>query len=687
MNLLAVNRSGIGAHRRDIQGLRALAVLLVIAFHAGLPIRGGFVGVDVFFAISGFVITGILVRERENTGTVRLGAFYLRRFRRLMPALAVTIVFTFLATSVVFSPLRTQRTVTDTGAGAMLFSANWVISNSVGGYFDAPAASNPLLHTWSLSVEEQFYLVFPCVLAFCFWTKRRRAQRRGHQIPGLAATTAITVLSFGLACAGPTSHLGKTLTARSGGILGWFSLGFYSPLTRAWEFGFGALLALVVQTGAPRVRWFSGFFPRVFGLFAIVGSAAALSSRLQAPGPWTVLPLIGTLVLLVPNESSTDGVTRLLSSRPLVAIGDLSYSLYLWHWPVIVIAKTAFPRNPTAIPCAVAISALLAVATFRWAERPIRSINSSKPRTILPFAAITFLIPIVAATLLGSANSSGFWSDRVRVFRESALAKHAALIRGCDGAFALSAQVVARCTWNVRSSGPTVYVVGDSNADHFSEGIIAGALTVGSPVVISTTNACPFFDLQVVRTDHAPMSAGCKGYVDDTLSFFDSAVPAIVIISQAPVYAHQASIELSDDRSDLTRDRARKLELIRSSLLRTVLRLERAGHRVVLVQAAPWWDTWSPDRCSLLTVVANRCAAAMALNAAKNQYRGYRAAVSAVASRTHAKVFDPLTVLCTNGTCSATGPGFLRYRDAAHISVRQSSELESSWAIVLAEVI
>ena len=157
------------SHRRpDIQGLRAIAVVMVVAFHAGLPVPGGFVGVDVFFVISGFVITTMLQREWVSSGRIRFRQFYLKRFKRLTPALALLVSITLIASAVVLSPLGPQEIAAKTGIGAMLLSANFVIARSTGGYFDPAAATNPLLNTWSLSVEEQFYLVFPAVI-FLGW--------------------------------------------------------------------------------------------------------------------------------------------------------------------------------------------------------------------------------------------------------------------------------------------------------------------------------------------------------------------------------------------------------------------------------------------------------------------------------------------------------------------------------------
>ena len=230
--------------RRDIQGLRAFAVLMVVAFHAGLPVPGGFVGVDVFFVISGFVITSMLYREQVGFGRIHLGQFFLRRFKRLTPALALVVAVTMIISIFVLSPFGSQQVAASTGIGAMLLTANFVIVRTTGGYFDGPSAMNPLLNTWSLSVEDQFYVFFPAVIAFGWYLARRRNLYRLAPIL-LIATLALA--SFVLAILGSFD-----LTFRGSNYI----LGFYSPITRAWEFAVGALLALFMTTHTIRAPRF-----------------------------------------------------------------------------------------------------------------------------------------------------------------------------------------------------------------------------------------------------------------------------------------------------------------------------------------------------------------------------------------------------------------------------------------------
>src|SRR5215218_6373830 len=220
--------------RADVQGLRAAAVLLVIGFHAGLPLSAGFAGVDIFFVISGFVITALILRHL-NAGRFSLAEFYVRRVKRLLPALILMLVVVLALSFLLESPLGPQQTTAKTGVGAMLLVANVVILRTSGDYFDAAATTNPLLHVWSLSVEEQFYLGFS-VLLLLAWTVGRRSPARIRATASAVAALTAASLAFAIICSyadGPLSFVSDPT-----------SLAFYSSPTRAWEFGVGALVAL-----------------------------------------------------------------------------------------------------------------------------------------------------------------------------------------------------------------------------------------------------------------------------------------------------------------------------------------------------------------------------------------------------------------------------------------------------------
>ena len=404
-----VELSSGSSRRPDIQGLRAVAVLLVVAFHAGLPVPGGFVGVDVFFVISGFVITGMIHRERSSTGRFRFGRFYLRRFKRLTPALALMVGVTMIMAFLLLSPFGTQQLAAQTGIGAMLLVANFVIARSTGDYFAPPAGSNPLLHTWSLSVEEQFYLMFPAVLIFG-WLLSHRALRipwiRARQIPWVTVLLGTGALvSFWLAMAG-VSALGRLAPSAK------YLVGFYAPFTRAWEFAVGALLALVTtsrsrHTGrhAQVVAW--------LGAGLLAASASMINGTTPFPGPWTLLPVGGTLLLIAAGTHHTTLVNRALALSPLAKVGDWSYSIYLWHWPLRVFAVYLWPQAPFVAVLAVALSILPAVASYRWVEQPIRRLPPLTPQRTLGLV-LTVVSPaiLLAATVHTAADK--YWIPRYK---------------------------------------------------------------------------------------------------------------------------------------------------------------------------------------------------------------------------------------------------------------------------------
>jgi len=380
----------VGDRRLDIQGLRAVAVLAVVVFHAGLPLHGGFAGVDVFFVISGFVIARMLRREFEATGKIDFRRFYVRRFKRLTPALALMVGVTVVVSALVLSPLGPQQRVASTGFGAMSLLANWTLSRHTG-YFDAPAASNPLLHTWSLSVEEQFYLAFPALLALGWYIARRRRMRADVAV---RLVTVVGVVSFVAALIGVNPFVHSWL------------LGFYSPLTRGWEFAAGALLALAGRRVAGRAA--SGLAAAGAGL--LVFSFVRLGAGTPWPSIWTTLPVAATVMLLASGETSR-AARRVLSARPLVLIGDWSYSIYLWHWPLIVFASVLWPTAPSARAIAAAVSLAPALASYNWVERPVRRLGAlSRPGFAL--LAILVIASPVAVDGAMAAVATNVWKPR-----------------------------------------------------------------------------------------------------------------------------------------------------------------------------------------------------------------------------------------------------------------------------------
>jgi peptidoglycan/LPS O-acetylase OafA/YrhL len=346
-------KTGAG-FRPDIEGLRGLAVLLVVVFHAGLGPGGGFVGVDVFFVISGFLITGLLLRERQQTGRIDFVAFYARRVRRLLPAALVVLLVTLPLAYLLFDPLDRGQVVWD-GAASALSVGNIRFALAEGDYFANLAAPSPFLHFWSLGVEEQFYLVWPALLAFAM---SARHARRGAWLAlfdvFLASLTAAVLL---------------TSTAPN-----W---AFYSLPTRAFELAAGGLLAVAAPAVARLPGWLVG--PVGWsGAAAVIVSAFTFDASMAFPGALALVPTLGSVGMIAAGMRGGRWLspTGLLSTGPLRFLGRISYSLYLWHWPIFVLAGMAFGfgREPGLLIGIWLIGMSIGVSMLSWAliEEPFR---------------------------------------------------------------------------------------------------------------------------------------------------------------------------------------------------------------------------------------------------------------------------------------------------------------------------
>lgn len=460
--------------RLDIQGLRGFAILIGVLFHAGLSPPGGFVGLDVFFVVSGFVITNMIQRERAHTGRFGIGRFYLRRFKRLTPALAVMVGVTMILALFLLSPFGLQQRAAETGLGAMLLAANFVIVTNTGDYFAPPAEINALLHTWSLSVEEQFYMALPAILVLG-WLLERHSRR----VPWTTILVCATVLtSFWLAIAG-ASGLGPFAP------YGDYLLGYYGPVSRAWEFAAGGLLAMVATSRALlSARWARFLAP--LGLGLLLCAPWLITADTAYPSAWTLLPVTGTLLLIATGTRHDTWVRRVLSTPVMVGLGNWSYSIYLWHWPLIVFANHLWPDAPLAAPLAAVLSVVPAVASYRWIEQPFRTRPLQGRRKIGVAVAAVVLPPVVLAGTLDVA-ADHFWLPRyelgvVPIAHQGEVSDWDHFFANLRGAYHPCADPVVRDSaldWNgqprCRQSKPgsriDVVVFGDSHAEHLFAGL------------------------------------------------------------------------------------------------------------------------------------------------------------------------------------------------------------------------
>jgi peptidoglycan/LPS O-acetylase OafA/YrhL len=623
-----------------------------------------------YCVISGFVITAMLEREWSKHGRIRFGNFYLRRFRRLTPALAVVVCVTLVGALLFLSPLGPQQNVAYTALGAMFISANAVIAGTTGGYFDAPAESNPLLHTWSLSVEEQFYLLFPALLAIAWLLSRRRARHFWAYV----FITVILVLSFAVA------YLGSDGTEHSPLISS--ILGFYSPFSRAWEFAVGALIALI-GANWKRLGRAGGTIATALGTIAVFASFWLISSATPFPGPWTLLPVLGTGLLLIGGLASNTLISRVLASRPLLWVGDRSYSIYLWHWPFIVFAAKLWPGNLSAVLIACAVSVIPAWASYRWIEQPIRNRTFTRPRLTATILA-TMLVPVICAVSLIWAAPSLAATSRSQQLTAAA-EFHIDHQVGCDAGKPMGSYEGGACIWNAQATGAPIYLLGDSQAGAISEGLIAAGKELNRPVWIAGTSGCPFVDFAYAIDGQ--VFTGCGEYVRGSMNFFINAPLGTVVISNAGGWWDSSRISTGTSQNDLSNDTMKKYALVESTFEGMIRTLDSYGHDVVIVQTVPWFQNLdsTTDQCFTMISSSVGCEQTQTVVDLMESQGTNREMLTRLGNRPGAKYFDTWKYMCTNGVCATNGPDFFRYRDGAHISIGQSVAFAPMWVSLLRE--
>ncbi len=381
--------------RPDIEGLRAVAVIAVVLFHAGLPgVGGGFIGVDVFFVVSGFLITGLLWREASGTGTVALARFYGARARRLLPAAATVLVATCVASAVLLPPLQARSVIGD-GIASALYVGNYRFAIAGTDYLASDAPPSPLQHYWSLGVEEQFYLLWPALIIGTAWLLTRAAQRTGTA-PTRSAAPYVLVLTL---LAAVSFMISLSCTDN------WPSWAFFSLPTRAWELAVGGLVALTAGAwrqlpgpSAAVVGW--------GGLALILVTCTQVGEATPYPGTTALLPVLGTALVIGAGCATPDlGVGHFLSKSAMRSVGRLSYSWYLWHWPALLLAPALFGGDIGLAGrlAMVVVSFGLAILTLHLIENPARfapAMRLSAGRSLAVGGALTAATVCVGVVLL-----------------------------------------------------------------------------------------------------------------------------------------------------------------------------------------------------------------------------------------------------------------------------------------------
>jgi len=374
--------------RNDIQGLRAISVLLVVAYHSELQIPGGFFGVDIFFVISGFVITSSLNREYESSGTIKLLAFYFNRFKRLAPSLALVIFSVMAITPFLLTPLDAKLSTAITGLAAIFSLSNFSLILGELNYFSPNAQSNLLLHTWSLSVEEQIYLIFPIFLTLIFILRKKVNYKFILTIIGAISATSYLLSIYG---------------DQQRPVL----FGSYSPVVRLWAFLVGAMLAIRTENDHGFRVKFSVTYG-VVGLLMILASAFLVSSDTSSYTTFAIFPVAGALMIIISGFNPSNKFSELISNKFLLKIGDASYSIYLWHWPIIAITREVISNSLSALLVSAVLSLIPAILSFRYLEIPLKAKIINGTSNKFRFVLIVTLVPLLSGVAIRQLSSEYF---------------------------------------------------------------------------------------------------------------------------------------------------------------------------------------------------------------------------------------------------------------------------------------
>jgi peptidoglycan/LPS O-acetylase OafA/YrhL len=651
-------------HRRDIEGLRAVAVLLVVLYHCGVPlIGGGYVGVDVFFVISGFLITSLLLREATATGRVSIAGFYARRFLRLLPAAAVVTAVTMGAAIRWLPPLRSPQIALD-ALFATLYGVNYRLAATGIDYLNADAAPSPLQHFWSLAVEEQFYLVWPLLLLGAYALGRRR---------GVAvALTAVVLLSFAVS------------VWQTGANGTWAYFGLH---TRAWELGVGALVA-VLGLRLPRraATVLSGA-----GLVAIVLAALVYTARTPFPGYAALLPVAGAAAVLIGGTSAPSG---LLSESLLQVIGRWSYSWYLWHWPFLMIGPYALGVAPgRTVNLLLAGGALVAAAvTYALVENPVRHWTALRSRTWLtigcalavtvttaagyavvgasdPGAAALRTDYVAPVITVGSADLPRLLADGVRTPEVPAnltppLARGATddstvAADGCAGDVT-DAEVKRPCAYGDLRGAETVVLFGDSHARHWFPAFEQVARQRGWRLVIVTKSACSAASVRIFQDKLNRPFNECVRWREAVWDYIAELRPSRVVMTSAV-----AGGTVVDDSGARILDPGYADRTWLDGWTRSARKLAATGARVYLIEDTPY-QQGDPIECLSTHLRDPRACVVSWADAPRFPER--RRAIRATLSAEGVRIINPLPWFCTPQACPVIVGNLLVYRDNNHIT-------------------
>jgi len=640
------------AYRPEIDGLRALAILPVVFFHYGVPgFRGGFVGVDVFFVISGYLITSLIQNEIQRD-SFSLAQFYARRVRRIFPALFAMLAVVSVAAFIFFFPVDLVRYAQSLFATA-LFGANFEFWREAG-YFDAFADQKPLLHLWSIAVEEQFYLLFPALLL---------ALRRAS--PRWRAATIAGVLVASLMLSAWGVEFAKVAT-------------FYLLPMRAWELMLGALLALGAIP-VPKLR-LAAELVAALGLVLILAAVFLLTSQTPFPGPAALLPCMGAALVIYAAQPDRTFAGRLLSSRPLVFIGLISYSLYLWHWPVFVFATYVDFRTPSGAASVflIALSFVLAMFSWRFVEQPFRKARFRISHR-MAFGAAACAMTLTACSATVTASTDGL-PQRLRPGLQRILAEqddHEPRIENCFFRTAEDVRERRLCHIGARNVRPSFLLWGDSHADAILPAVSRAAARTGRAGIFAGGESCP------PLLDVTAPAPNCRAFNDAVAALLrDPAIHEVILEARWAKYAEgtpygdepSGHVALLDESCN-TSSNGDNHAVFQRGLARTLGELQSLHKRIVIVAAIPEIGWPVPAILARRALAEDPGSVAPRLTDYLDRQKFVLATFAQAQSHYGATVLYPHRVLCATGTCKVAMRGTPLYRDEHHLSVFGAQQL------------
>jgi peptidoglycan/LPS O-acetylase OafA/YrhL len=624
-------------HRSDIQGLRAIAILLVVLSHAHVTgFAGGFVGVDVFFVLSGFLITGILFREYRQSGRIVYTAFLARRLKRLFPALIVMLVTVMLVAPIILTGYEFSQQ-TASAPYATTWSSNFFFTFSEQNYFSELQTRDLFLHTWSLGVEEQFYVLWPALLLILF----ELSMRKGKSLP--AGNWILVGFSVFFLASFATSQYWSVNNPL------W---SFYLMPSRIWQFALGATVFIWIENKATGYGFLQSRRKEILitGLVLIIASAMMLNRNMTYPGYWATVPSIGaTLVILAGSMRQDVGNKGFLSHPALVWIGDRSYSWYLWHWPVLLLGFSWFASGVVVTTGLVAVSLLLAAISYRVVELPFWKGRFSSVSPV-PAIATTLLIMLVTVIAIPKAltpiklqagpgmasNGNANTSLAARKDQPEIYAMH------CDS-WIISAKVEP-CVLSAPRANKTVVLFGDSIGAQWFSVLPAIYRKPDWRVIVLTKSSCPIVDEDYFYQRIGRINTICRHWRDAAVDYVASIRPDVIYLGSDSTYGFSKQKWINGSK-------------------RILDRLSKISGKIFVLAGT----TGLPFDGPACLEKNKACRYRMPLHSHLIDVIGYLENISQGYSNVHLLNFNDL--VCPGGYCSArNSKGYIVYRDNKHLT-------------------